>query len=115
VEEARVSRASLDPPSLPASSSRYEVEEKSSRLERMEDELEPSQPLSRNVVTPNKRVTSTERTANERVTSAFVPTSTSTSFSLSSDQDHASEIEREGRVQRGRARTPSSGARVLAP
>jgi hypothetical protein len=106
LEEARVSRASLDPPFSPASSSRHEVEEKSSSPERMEDELEPSRPISRNVVTPNKRVTSTERTANERVTSAFVPTSTSTSFSLSSDQDHVSEIEREGRVQRGEGARP---------
>jgi hypothetical protein len=123
-DEASVSRASLNPSSLSASSSLQVVGEKPSSLHGMEDEFEPSRPISRNVVTPNKRVTSTERTANERVTNAFVPTSTSTSintsssFSLSSDQDHDPEIEsREGRVQRGeRARPlPPSEKALVGP
>jgi hypothetical protein len=56
-------------------------------------------------VRPNIERTSAEHEANKQRTNAFVPTSTSSS--LSSDQDHVSEIEREGRVQRGEgARRP---------
>jgi hypothetical protein len=114
-EEARAPRASLDLPSLPACSSLRVALEKPSNLQGIQEGIEPSGPLSRNVVTPNKRVTSTERTANERVTNAFVPNSTSTSIntstsssfsfslSLSEDQNNVSEIHRKGGVQRGEA------------